>query len=89
MRNTKLLMRAIDDKDVYMVSVPDIRFIATWEQGTKRKIMQLSDVRKGGRHITCFTIPLDKDSIEGMRCENTRCSLYPKNGQDEVLCSSF
>ena len=84
-RNTKLPMFAVDDTNVYMVSVPGIRFIATWEQGTKRNYAtQRCTQRRTAYHM--LYNPIGQDSIEGMRCENTRCSFYPTIGQDEVLC---
>ena len=59
MRNTKLLMCAVDDTDVYLESVPGIWFIATWEQGTNANML-LGDVRNEGWHISCLEVPLDK-----------------------------
>ena len=44
MKNTKVPMLAVDDTDVYMESVPGIRFIAMWEQGTNATML-LGDVR--------------------------------------------
>ena len=72
MRNTKLLMRAVNDEDLYMASAPGIRSMRRGNKEPNANKCNSAMYAKGRTAYHMLYNPIGQASIEGMRCENTR-----------------